>query len=92
MSTANLIYQNVREVSHLVHNITNLVVSNFNADVLLAMGASLATTPAHRKVCDIVSIVQALVVNIGTLDSYWIKSMQLAFDALTQRETMNFTP
>lgn len=75
----------VRERSPLVHSITNLVVINFNANVLLAAGASPVMAHAHEEVTDMVGIAQALVLNIGTLDPYWIESMRLALVAAAQR-------
>jgi hydroxyethylthiazole kinase len=75
----------VRERSPLVHNITNLVVINFNANALLAAGASPVMAHAHEEVRDMVAIAQALVLNIGTLDPYWVESMRLALAAATQR-------
>ncbi|WP_394757156.1 hydroxyethylthiazole kinase [Rhodoferax sp.] len=75
----------VRERSPLVHSITNLVAINFNANVLLAAGASPVMAHAHEEVADMVGIAQALVLNIGTLDPYWVKSMQLALRAATGR-------
>lgn len=75
----------VRAASPLVHNITNLVVMQFNANVLLAAGASPVMAHAHEEVRDMVGIAQALVLNIGTLDPYWLQSMQMAHDAAAQR-------
>lgn len=75
----------VRERSPLVHSITNLVAINFNANVLLAAGASPVMAHAHEEVADMVGIAQALVLNIGTLDPYWIESMQLALRAAARR-------
>lgn len=75
----------VRQKSPLVHSITNLVVINFNANVLLAAGASPVMAHAHEEVCDMVGIAQALVLNIGTLDAYWVESMKLALAAATKR-------
>ena len=75
----------VRERSPLVHNITNYVVINFNANVLLAMGASPVMAHAHEEVADMVGIAQALVLNIGTLEPYWIESMRLALTAAAKR-------
>ncbi|NDP48941.1 MAG: hydroxyethylthiazole kinase, partial [Sulfuriferula multivorans] len=75
----------VRERSPLVHSITNLVVINFNANVLLAAGASPVMAHAHEEVRDMVAIAQALVLNIGTLDSYWVDSMKLALAAAAKR-------
>lgn len=75
----------VRECSPLVHSITNLVVMNFNANTLLAAGASPVMAHAHEEVADMVGIAQALVLNIGTLDPYWIESMRLALVAASGR-------
>lgn len=75
----------VRERSPLVHSITNLVAINFNANTLLAAGASPVMAHAHEEVVDMVGIAQALVLNIGTLDSYWIDSMRLALVAASRR-------
>lgn len=75
----------VRAVSPLVHSITNLVVIQFNANVLLAVGASPVMAHAHEEVADMVGIAQALVLNIGTLDPYWVQSMRLAQEAAVQR-------
>jgi hydroxyethylthiazole kinase len=75
----------VRQRSPLVHCITNLVVMNVNANVLLAVGASPVMAHAHDEVADMVGIAQALVLNIGTLDPYWIESMRLALVAASKR-------
>ena len=75
----------VRERSPLVHSITNLVAINFNANTLLAAGASPVMAHAHEEVADMVGIAQALVLNIGTLDPYWIESMRLALAAASTR-------
>lgn len=75
----------VRARSPLVHCITNLVVVNFNANALLAAGASPVMAHAHEEVHDMVGIAQALVLNIGTLDPYWVESMKLALAAAAQR-------
>lgn len=75
----------VRQKSPLVHSITNMVVANFNANVLLAAGASPVMSHAHEEVHDMVAIVGALVLNIGTIDAYWVESMKLALAAAKQR-------
>jgi hydroxyethylthiazole kinase len=75
----------VRARVPLVHNITNLVVINLNANVLLAAGAAPVMAHAHEEVTDMVGIAQALVVNIGTLDPYWVQSMELALRAAAAR-------
>jgi hydroxyethylthiazole kinase len=75
----------VRERVPLVYSITNLVVINFNANALLSVGASPVMAHAHEEVVDMACIAQALVVNIGTLDPYWVQSMKLAMKAAAQR-------
>ena len=75
----------VRERAPLVHSITNFVVMNFNANVLLAAGASPVMAHAHEEVLDMVGIAQSLVLNIGTLEPAWIESMRLALGAAAQR-------
>lgn len=75
----------VRELAPLVHNVTNLVAITLNANVLLAAGASPVMAHAHEEVLDMVNIAQALVLNIGTLDPYWVESMRLALGAARVR-------
>lgn len=75
----------VRDRSPLVHSITNLVAINFNANTLLAAGASPVMAHAHEEVADMAGIAQALVLNIGTLDPYWIESMRLALVTASRR-------
>ena len=75
----------VRERAPLVHSITNLVVMNFNANALLAVGASPVMAHAHEEVREMVGIADALVLNIGTLEPDWIRAMQMALrSALTR--------
>jgi hydroxyethylthiazole kinase len=68
----------VRERGPLVHSITNFVVMNLNANVLLAAGASPVMAHAHEEVQAMAGIAQSLVLNIGTLEPTWIESMRLA--------------
>ncbi|WP_211223386.1 hydroxyethylthiazole kinase [Flavobacterium soli] len=70
--------QAVRQASPLVHNITNFVVMNNTANALLAVGASPIMAHAHSEVEEMVGICQSLVINIGTLDEYFVTSMLLA--------------
>jgi hydroxyethylthiazole kinase len=67
--------QAIRQNSPLIHNITNYVVMNYTANALLALGASPVMAHAEEEVEDMVNIAGALVINIGTLSSHWIKSM-----------------
>lgn len=75
----------VRTSAPLVHSITNFVVMNFNANVLLAAGASPVMAHAHEEVKDMVAIAQSLVLNIGTLEPAWVQSMKLALAAASAR-------
>ena len=59
----------VKTHSPLIHNVTNLVVTAFNANVLLAAGASPIMAHALEEVADMVRLSGAVVVNIGTLDA-----------------------
>ena len=67
--------RNLREKKPLIHNITNFVVMNYTANVLLSMGASPVMAHAHEEVEEMASFAGALVLNIGTLTPYWIESM-----------------
>ncbi|MEJ7559644.1 MAG: hydroxyethylthiazole kinase [Pedobacter sp.] len=72
--------QTVRQASPLVHNITNFVVMNNSANALLAIGASPIMSHSHSEVEEMVSLCQSLVINIGTLDEYFVQSMMLSAD------------
>jgi len=68
----------VRAASPLVHCLTNLVVSNFTANVLLALGASPAMVVAPEETGEFAAIADALLVNIGTIDSQQLLAMRFA--------------
>lgn len=57
----------LKEKRPLVHSITNFVVMNANANVLLAIGASPIMAHSISEVADVVAFSSAVVVNIGTL-------------------------
>ncbi|GAB6175969.1 hydroxyethylthiazole kinase [Desulfobaculum senezii] len=75
----------VRERGPLVHNITNFVVMNTTANALLAVGASPIMAHAPEEMADLVGIVDALVLNIGTLSRPWLDSMQCAGEQALSR-------
>lgn len=79
MSTlAGKIAQNlkkIRENKPLIHNITNFVVMNTTANVLLACGASPVMAHASNEVDEMVDLASALVLNIGTLSDEWVITM-----------------
>ena len=68
----------IRQNKPLIHNITNYVVMNYTANVLLAMGASPVMAHAKEEVEEMVSFAGTLVLNIGTLSNAWIESMVAA--------------
>lgn len=88
METYNLatLLERVRERNPLVHNITNVVVTNFTANGLLAMGASPVMAYAKEEVAEMVSHASSLVVNIGTLNAQTVESIILAGKAANKLE------
>jgi hydroxyethylthiazole kinase len=68
----------IRQNKPLIHNITNYVVMNYTANVLLAAGASPVMAHAESEVEEMVGFAGALVINIGTLSDSWISSMLTA--------------
>jgi hydroxyethylthiazole kinase len=70
--------QKVRDKNPLVHNITNVVVTNFTANGLLSLGASPVMAYAAEEAADMAKISSALVLNIGTLNPATIDSMIMA--------------
>ncbi len=65
----------VRQNSPLVHCITNYVAMNFNANALLAIGASPVMSHAKEEMADMTAIASSLVLNIGTLDEQWVEGI-----------------
>jgi len=75
----------IRTTAPLVHNITNFVVMNPTANILLAMGASPVMAHSRKEAADMAAMAGALVLNIGTLAEKWIEAMLLAARAANQR-------
>ncbi|WP_100403212.1 hydroxyethylthiazole kinase [Bacillus sp. FJAT-42315] len=74
----------LREQQPLIHNITNVVVTNFTANGLLALGASPVMAYAKEEVADMARISSALVLNIGTLDEEKVEAMIIAGKAANE--------
>lgn len=74
----------IRQENPLVHCMTNVVVTNFTANGLLALGASPVMAYAKEEVADLASIAGALLLNIGTLSSEQIDQMIVAGQAANQ--------
>lgn len=68
----------IRDRKPLIHHITNTVTMNDSANIILALGALPVMAHAIEEVEEMVSIAEALVLNIGTLDSGHVESMLLA--------------
>jgi len=68
----------INSKSPLIHNITNFVVMNSTANILLATGASPIMAHSMEEVREIAKIVGAVVLNIGTLEPSWLLSMMEA--------------
>ena len=75
----------LREERPLIHHITNYVSMNDSANATLAIGASPVMAHAHSELKDIVSTASALLINIGTLDDYWIRSMNIAAEVANNK-------
>lgn len=73
-----MIIQKIRQKNPLIHCITNYVVANFQANGLLAIGASPVMADGNDEVEEMVKISSSLLINIGTLNDTMKKSMLLA--------------
>lgn len=62
----------------VIHCITNHVVSNFQANGLLALGASPIMGEAPEEAAELTAIANALSLNIGTLNSQSLESMLIS--------------
>lgn len=71
----------------LVHHITNYVTVNLVANTTLCTGALPVMAHAREEVAEMASAASALVINIGTLDSYSVESMLLAGRSANERGT-----
>lgn len=68
----------IRQLNPVIHNISNLVVMPIIANLLLALGASPLMAHAQEELPEILTLSNALVLNIGTLDAHWINAMDKA--------------
>jgi hydroxyethylthiazole kinase len=75
----------VRDKNPLVHCLTNYVTVNDVANAILAVGGSPIMADDIDEVAEIVSIANAVVVNIGTLNERTINSMEKAVVAANLR-------
>lgn len=71
----------VAELTPLSHNMTNLVVQNFAANVALAVGASPIMSNNPEEAADLAKLGGALVVNMGTVTPEGLRSYMTAIQA-----------
>jgi hydroxyethylthiazole kinase len=69
----------------LIHQITNVVVTNDSANLTLAFGALPVMAYAPQEVAEMAAISQALVLNIGTLSEDEIAAMLIAGQAAGEK-------
>ena len=65
----------IRGKKPLVHSITNYVVMNYTANALLACGAAAVMAHGDEEVEEVVSLADALVLNLGTLTRSRVEAM-----------------
>jgi hydroxyethylthiazole kinase len=75
----------LREKKPLVHSITNEVAMNYTANALLACGASAVMAHSHEEVEEMVSLADALVLNLGTLTRERLETMLKAGNEANRR-------
>lgn len=75
----------IREKAPLIHNITNFVVMNSSANILLAVGASPVMAHCQAEMEEMTSLAGALVLNIGTIQEDWLESMICAATTANSR-------
>jgi len=68
----------ISDKTPVVVNITNYLAMNFNANALLAIGASPIMSFYHKEMDDLLRIADSLVINIGCLDDDEIAGMHAA--------------
>ncbi|MDU8924037.1 hydroxyethylthiazole kinase [Pasteurellaceae bacterium LIM206] len=71
----------VKQQNPLVHCITNIVVTNFSANGLLALGASPFMSTMHEEAEDIQQFANGLLINIGTITQTDVQAMFTAAKA-----------
>lgn len=75
------IRERLRTHSPLVHCMTNQVVKNFTANVLLALGAAPAMVEDAEEAAQFAGAAQGLLINLGTLDRPQVAAMRAAIAA-----------
>ncbi|MGG0643956.1 hydroxyethylthiazole kinase [Sporosarcina gallistercoris] len=84
MMRQHTILTDLRHTNPLVHCITNIVVANFQANGLLALGASPIMADSLEEAADVAAISSCTLLNIGTLDPSTVDSMIVAGKSAVQ--------
>lgn len=71
----------LRACRPLVHCITNDVVQEMTANVLLAAGASPAMIVAPEEAADFAAVASVVLINVGTLRADLVRAMRLAIES-----------
>jgi hydroxyethylthiazole kinase len=71
----------LRSQKPVILNLTNLVTMDFIANSLLAIGAAPIMSCYEDEICELVSISSAVYINIGTLNSDFIKLVNIAVES-----------
>ena len=79
-----LIARELAETSPLCHNMTNLVVQNFAANVALCIGASPIMANSGEEAPDLASLGGALVINMGTVTPDGLDNYEQAIKAYNE--------
>ena len=72
--------ERVRAQGPLVHNVTNDVAMQFSANLLIAAGASPIMSMAEEEAAELAALCGALVVNMGTATSLWLRGADKAVE------------
>lgn len=81
---AAAVFHDFSTASPLVHSLTNDVVPSFTANVLLALGASPAMVVDPGEVAQFAALANALLINVGTLESTRADAMLAAVHSANQ--------
>ncbi|MDS9471952.1 hydroxyethylthiazole kinase [Sporosarcina pasteurii] len=85
MKKNNHLLAALRQQNPLIHCISNIVVANFQANGLLALGASPIMADAMEEVAEIAAVADATVLNMGTLNPTTLEAMIHAGKSATER-------
>ena len=86
LSQVPLIVKTLGKKVPLCHNMTNLVVQNFAANVALCIGASPIMANYGEEACDLASLGGALVINMGTVTPDGLSNYELAIKAYNEAD------